>query len=864
MQERTAMSLRRVDGDEGKTERSDHDSERIILTARRVVRLSHKINTELDTELEIDCDHSDCVHFVDLSDCGSDSISDSLVVFTDSSSNFAISDIMAEEQENRPTLKELVAPDLAVTQIVQSSPPQHGYSCGFCSDPYHSTDSCPTLYDPTYQDQSVAAVGVFPGKPQYQQNNAFSNTYNPGWRNHLNFRWNQNHNQTPPPRPAICAPPQGAQQQASSSSGGGGSSLEDMMKQFVTSNMQFQQQTDTSIQSLQTQIGQLATSLNQLQPQENNTLPSQTIPNPKGNVCAISLRSGKQLEEPKPAADVTSTSERESETVKIDSKNKKAMQQGEEEDIHIPLPFPQKEIQSKRLAEKAQEKDILETFKRVEINIPFLDAVKQIPKYAKFLKELCTNKRRRRGMNEFDDCVLDLGASINVMPASVYKSLGLGPLRPTGVIVQLANRSSAHPSGLVEDVLVKVNDLIFPADFYILDMEDESPSSRSPIILGRSFMKTARTKIDVHSGTLSMEFGDISVNCNIFDAMKHPREEHSVFCIDVIDDAVDDVLTDLCADYPDFASVSDYPICACDDNEWCSVCTNLVKTALFVDSDLLSDSAFLVDSDVDSEFELHPDPDVHPDSDFDELASDFDKLNSDANIELYSHSSSSPSLNVVSGISSVMASELLQQPPNIFPSIEQPPKLELKSLPDHLKYAFLEVNEQLPIIVANNLLPNQEEKLQSLLRANKKAIGWTLADIVGISPSMCMHRILLEEDSKPVRQPQRRLNPLILDVVKKEVTKLLQAGIIYLISDSQWVSPVQVVPKKSGVTVVANQKNELIPTRVQNSWRVCIHYRRLNQATHKDHYPLPFIDQMLERLAGKSHYCFLDGYSGYF
>ena len=269
--------------------------------------------------------------------------------------------------------------------------------------------------------------------------------------------------------------------------------------------------------------------------------------------------------------------------------------------------------------------------------------------------------------------------------------------------------------------------------------------------------------------------------------MRHPREEHFVFCIDVIDDAVDDVLTDWCADYPDFASVSDFPICACVDNEWCSVCTNLVKAALFGDSDLLSESALLVDSDVDTEFELHPNPDMHPDSDsdFDEIASACDEMNSDANIELYSHSSSSASLNVVSGISSVMTSELFQQPPKLLPSTEQPPKLELKSLPDHLKYAFLEVNEQLPVIVANNLLPDQEEKLLSLLRANNKAIGWTLADIVGISPSMCMHRILLEEDSKPVRQPQRRLNPLILDVVKNEVTKLLQAGIIYPISDSQ-------------------------------------------------------------------------------
>ena len=117
---------------------------------------------------------------------------------------------------------------------------------------------------------------------------------------------------------------------------------------------------------------------------------------------------------------------------------------------------------------------------------------------------------------------------------------------------------------------------------------------------------------------------------------------------------------------------------------------------------------------------------------------------------------------------------------------------------------------------------------------------------------------------KPVRQPQRRLNLLILDVVKKEVNNLLAAGIIYPILDSKWVSLVQVVPKKIGITVVKNSKDELVPTRVQNSWRVCINYRKLNQATRKDHFPLLFIDQMPERLAGQSHYCFLNGFSGYF
>ncbi|KAL5565157.1 hypothetical protein UlMin_028321 [Ulmus minor] len=121
----------------------------------------------------------------------------------------------------------------------------------------------------------------------------------------------------------------------------------------------------------------------------------------------------------------------------------------------------------------------------------------------------------------------------------------------------------------------------------------------------------------------------------------------------------------------------------------------------------------------------------------------------------------------------------------------------------------------------------------------------------------------MEETYKPLVQPQRRLNPSMQEVVKKEVVKLMDAGIIYPISDSSWVSPVQVVPKKGGMTVVKNDKNELIPTRTVTGWRVCIDYRKLNDATRKDHFPLPFIDQMLEKLSGHDYYCFLDGYSGY-
>ena len=101
------------------------------------------------------------------------------------------------------------------------------------------------------------------------------------------------------------------------------------------------------------------------------------------------------------------------------------------------------------------------------------------------------------------------------------------------------------------------------------------------------------------------------------------------------------------------------------------------------------------------------------------------------------------------------------------------------------------------------------------------------------------------------------------EVVKKEVLKLLDVGVIYPIADSKWVSPTQVVPKKSGVTMVANENNELIPTRVTSGWRVCINYRKLNAGTRKDHFPLPFVDQMLERVAGQEFYCLLYGYSGY-
>ncbi|KAI3772812.1 hypothetical protein L6452_04006 [Arctium lappa] len=197
------------------------------------------------------------------------------------------------------------------------------------------------------------------------------------------------------------------------------------------------------------------------------------------------------------------------------------------------------------------------------------------------------------------------------------------------------------------------------------------------------------------------------------------------------------------------------------------------------------------------------------------------------------------------------------------PSIISPPDLELKQLPSHLKYAFLGGEDKLPVIISATLELHQEKKLVDMLKLHTKAIGWTIADLKGISPSICQHKIILEDKNFTSIEPQRRLNPVMKEVVKKEILKWLDAGIIFPIASSSWVSPVQCVPKKGGITVISNDKNELIPTRIVSGWRICMDYRRLNKATQKDHFPLPFVDQMLDRLAGKEYYYFLDGYSGY-
>nr|GEV57574.1 reverse transcriptase domain-containing protein [Tanacetum cinerariifolium] len=197
-------------------------------------------------------------------------------------------------------------------------------------------------------------------------------------------------------------------------------------------------------------------------------------------------------------------------------------------------------------------------------------------------------------------------------------------------------------------------------------------------------------------------------------------------------------------------------------------------------------------------------------------------------------------------------------------SVDEPPEVELKDLPPHLEYAFLEGDDKLPGIITKNLSVEEKTAFITVLKSHKLAIAWKLSDIKGIDPEFFTYKILMEDDFEPAVQHQRRLNLKIHDVIKQEVIKLLDAGLIYPISDSPWVSPVHCVPNKGGFTVVENKDNQLILTRLVTGWRVCIDYHKLNEATHKDHFPLLFMDQMLERLAGNQYYCFLDGFSGYF
>ncbi|CAN6697787.1 unnamed protein product [Malus baccata var. baccata] len=717
--------------------------------------------------------------------------------------------------------------------------------CGVCSIQGHASEKCPQLIE-NGGWKSANAIG-FQSQNQ-PRNDPYSNTYNPSWRDHPNFKLREP--QQPQPQGGFRQQPMGfytkpyapthvPQQFAPNVSG---TSLNnDTLLKLLTNLSQGQenqakamQNQDKMVDHLENQIGQIADFVGKFRDQ--GQLPSSTIPNPNGgfeSAKAILLRSGKEVGAgPKPSTlgpkeDEKLQFEEEEASppmAKVETpllqafiapKLSNLSNKGKNVSNLVPtnvfpsnVPFPSRFMQTKK---EEAEKDILDTFRKVQVNIPLLDAIKQVPRYAKFFKELCTTRKRISNKE-----VVKVGENVSAILQRKLppKCKDPGELKHDGVIIQLADRSNAYPKGVLEDVLVQVDHLIFPADFYVLEMDESDHAPSLPIFLGRPFMKTARTKNDVFNGTLSMEFDGEVVNFNLYDSIKYPSEDHSCFSIDIIDSLTQGYLEDL------------------NDDALEKVITRGMELKTQGAEPMLTH---------DIHKPLHAMP---PSEEFIELVAALESLPK--------HDGKSPNFDSIP----ISTNKLL-------PSIIQAPILDLKPLPSHLKYIFLGENETLPAIISSSLTTQEEEKLVRVLKEFKSALSWTLADIKGISPTTCMHHIFLEEGAKPPRKAQCRLKPQMMKVVKNEIIKLLDCRVIYPISDSRWVSPIQCVPKKSGVTVVENANNEFVPTRIQTGWRVCIDYRKINTTTRKNHFPLPFLDQMLERLAGHSFYCFLDGYSGY-
>nr|GEU67072.1 reverse transcriptase domain-containing protein [Tanacetum cinerariifolium] len=559
--------------------------------------------------------------------------------------------------------------------------------------------------------------------------------------------------------------------------------------------------------------------------QTQGTLPSNTIANPRSDLKEITTRSGVSYDGPQILPLVV---ENEPEATK-DTVN--PTNNGSTEDVQPQVvQFESPVLTFKPVTSPISKPAIAPIFKDMSFEISFADALILMPKFASTLKALIGNKEKlsemaRTPLNEHCFVVLlkklpkklgdsgkflipcdfpgmakclalsNLGASINLMPLSVWKRLYLPDLAPTYMTLELADHSISHPVGVAEDVYVKVGSFYFSADFVVVDF-DADP--RAPLILRRSFLNTRRALIDVFEGELTLQVGKEAITFNLDQTSRYSANYSDMTTkrIDVIDMAFDKFL----AIEDDFTSLEFY------------------QPYLDPEGDILLLESF-----------LNEDPSLPPPNQGNYLP----EVRKELKIcEAKSNKS----------------------------SVDEPPEVELKDLPPHLEYAFLEGDNKFPVIIAKDLSVEEKTALITVLKSHKRAITWKLSDIKGIDPEFYTHKILMEEDFEPAVQHQRRVNPKIHDVIKQEVIKLLEAGLIYPISDSPWVSPMHCVPKKGGFTVVENEDNELIPSRLVTGWRVCIDYRKLNEATRKDHFPLPFMDQMLERLAGNLYYCFLDGF----
>nr|GEV61891.1 reverse transcriptase domain-containing protein [Tanacetum cinerariifolium] len=572
----------------------------------------------------------------------------------------------------------------------------------------------------------------------------------------------------------------------------------------------------------------------------SRTLPSNTIANPRSDLKAITTRSsvGPQI----PPLPSFHPKMNETHITSPISEPVIAL-------VSAPKPNPKSLIlyPSRRNNERNREKannqieKFYQIFKDMSFEISFADAFILMPKFSPTLKALIGNKEKlsemaRTPLNEHCSTILlkklpknlgdpgkflipcdfpgmaeclalaDLGASINLMPFSLWKILSIPDLIPTCITLDLADRSISHPVGVAEDVYVKVGSFHFLADFVVVDFDDDP---RVPLILRRSYLKTERALIDVFEAELTLRVGKEAITFNLDQTSRYSTNYSYMTAkrIDIIDMACEEYSQEVLgfSDVISSGNPTSYyePI----------ISTTSLTLTPFENSDFLLEEvdAFLAIEDDSTSLEFYQ-PYLEPEGDI-LLLEAF--LNDDPSL---------PSPYQGNYLLGVRKELKICEAKSDKSLIDEPLEIELKDLPPHLEYAFLEGDDKLP----------------------------------GIDPEFCTQKILMEEDFKPAVQHQKRVNPKIHDVIKQEVIKLFEAGLIYPISDSPWVSPVHCVPKKGGFTVVENEDNVLILTRLVTEWRVCIDYCKLNEATRKDHFPLPFIDLMLEILAGNQYCCFLD------
>nr|GEV42023.1 reverse transcriptase domain-containing protein [Tanacetum cinerariifolium] len=534
-------------------------------------------------------------------------------------------------------------------------------------------------------------------------------------------------------------------------------------------------------------------------------LPSNTIANPKSDLKAITNRSGVSYDGPQiPPPVVENKPEATKDTVNPTNN-------GNTEDVQ-PQAVQSKSLVTSELAitpvsaSKPNPKALIPYPSRRNDERNHEKANNQIKKFYQIFKD-----------TSMAECLAlaDLGASIILMPYSVWKRLSLPNLTPTYMTLELADRSISLPVGVAEDVYVKVGSFHFLADFVVVDF-DADP--RVPLILGRSFLKTRRALIDVFEGELTLRVGKEATTFNLDQTSRYSANYSDMTAkrIDVIDMACEEYYQEVLGFYDTISSGNP------------TLFYDLIVSATSPTLTPFENSDFLLEE-VDAFLAVEDEP---PSSNFQQPYLD-------------------PEVDIL----------LLEAFLNDDPS--SPPPNQRNYMPKVRKELKI-CDDKLPIIIAKDLSVEQNTALITVLKSHKQAIAWKLSNINGINPEFYTHKILMEEDFTLAVQHQRRVNPKIHDVIKQDVIKLLDAGLIYPISDSPWVNPMHCVPKKGGFIVVENEDNELIPTRLVTGWRVCIDYRKLNEATQKDHFPLPFMDQMLERLARNQYYCFLDRFSGTF